>query len=219
MRRMKRGHYKEDEFQTTMEKVIAYIVRHRDISILVGVGVIAGIIFLGYFLSRGEQQSPEAEMLHMQAVGLVTMGRFQEAEPVLQELSTRYQNTRPGKIGLYYLGVLYYYSGRFEEALKNFDKFLTLQKDSPLLVPAALFGAGCSAEGLKDYKRALTYYEKVTKDKNSSFYYMGMLFLGRANGLLGNTEKAQEILGELIEQNPPREIADDAKFYIGYFNK
>ncbi len=219
MRRMKRGHYEEDEFQSTMEKVMRFVVRHRETSILIGVGIILGVSLLVYFLSRGEQQQPEADMLHTQVMGLVTMGRFDEAESVLLELTQRYQNTRPGKIGFYYLGLIYYHTGRLEEALNSFDKFLALQKNSPLLIPAALFGAGCSAEALKDYERALTYYERVIKDKDSPFYFQGMLFYGRVNGLLGNTDKAQEILKELVAQKPPSDIATDARFYIGYFNR
>ncbi len=219
MRRMKRGHYKEDEFQSTMENVLKFIIRHRDISILVGIVLVIGIALTVYMFSRGEQQRPEADILHMQAVGLLSMGRFDEAEPILLELSNNYKNTRPGKIGLYYLGVLYYYTGRFEEALENYDKFLARQKDSPLLVPAALIGAGCAAEGLKDYERALSYYERIPKNKESPFYYLSMLFSGRVYGLIGNTEKAEEILTELVAQNPPSGILTDAKFYIGYFNR
>ncbi len=219
MRRMKRGHYKEDEFQSTMENVMKYIVRHRDISILAGIAVVAAIALFVYFLSRGEQQRPEADILHMQAVGFLTMGRFDEAEPTLIQLTDNFPNTRPGKLALYYLGVLYYHTGRFDEALQSYDKFLSRQKDNPLLVPAALFGAGCAAEGIKDYRRALAYYEKITKDEESSFYQLGMLFSGRVYGLLGNIDKAQEILRELVAQNPPPDILTDAKFYIGYFNK
>ena len=46
MRRMKRGTYKEDEFQSSMQKIMKYIVRHRETSIWVGVVFILGAIFL-----------------------------------------------------------------------------------------------------------------------------------------------------------------------------
>lgn len=218
MRQIKRGHREEDEFRIIMKKIIKYIVRHRETSILVGIVIFVGISFLVFTLSKSEQQNPEADLLHTQTMGLISMGRLQEAENMLIELTTKYQNTRPGKIGVYYLGIIYYHTGRFDESLENFDKFLSLQKKDYLLVPSALFGAGCSAEGLKDYERALGYYEKATKDKESPFYFMGMLAYGRVNGLVGNTDKAQEILNELVAQNPPQDIANDARFYIGYFN-
>lgn len=219
MRQIKRGHREEDEFRKIMKKFITYMVRHRETSILVGIVILVGISFLVFTLSKSEQQNPAADLLHTQAMGLISMGRLQEAENILLDLTTTYQNTRPGKIGIYYLGTIYYYTGRFDESLENFDKFLSLQKKDYLLVPSALFGAGCSAEGLKDYERALGYYERAIKDKKSPFYFMGMLAYGRTNGLVGNTDKAQEILKELVAQNPPSDIANDARFYIGYFNE
>jgi tetratricopeptide (TPR) repeat protein len=219
MRQIKRGHREEDEFRKIMKKFITYMVRHRETSILVGIVILVGISFLVFTLSKSEQQNPAADLLHTQAMGLISMGRLQEAENILLDLTTSYQNTRPGKIGIYYLGTIYYHTGRFDESLENFDKFLSLQKKDYLLVPSALFGAGCSAEGLKDYERALGYYERAIKDKKSPFYFMGMLAYGRTNGLVGNTDKAQEILKELVAQNPPSDIANDARFYIGYFNE
>lgn len=218
MQQMKRGHYKKDEFQTIMDKGIKYVVRHRETSMFVGAAVLVGVILL-IFLSTGrDKQNPEADMLHTQSMGLVAMGRFQEAENILLDLTSKYSNTRAGKIGYYYLGAIYYNTGRFDQALTSFEKFLSMQKKDYLLVPSARFGAACSAEGLKDYESALGYYEKVAKDKESPFYFMAMLAYGRVNGLLGDKEKAKEILKELLEQDPPPEIATDAKFYIGYFN-
>ena len=36
--------------------------------------------------------------------------------------------------------------------------------------------------------------------------------------MLGNKEKAKETLKKLLELNPAQDIANDAKFYLGYFN-
>lgn len=218
MQQMKRGHYKKDEFQTLMDKGIKYIVRHRETSIFIAAVVLIAIILIIVLAPGREKQNPEADMLHTQAMGLVIMGRFQEAENTLLDLTSTYSNTRAGKIGYYYLGTIYYNSGRFDEALTNFEKFLSVQKKDYLLVPSARFGAACSAEGLKDYETALGYYKKVSVDKESPFYLMAMLAHARVTGLLGNKEEAREILEELLEQDPPPDIVSDARFYIGYFN-
>jgi tetratricopeptide (TPR) repeat protein len=218
MRQIKRGHYEKDEFQTIMNKSIRYIVRHRETSMFVAVVVLIGIFLLVFMTSGRESQNPEADMLYTQSMGLATMGRFQEAEQTLLDLTSKYSDTRAGKIGYYYLGAIYYNTGRFDQALVHFEKFLSLQKKDYLLVPSALYGAACSAEGLKDYEAALGYYEKVIADKESPFYSMGMLAFGRVTGLLGDAAKAREILNKLLEQEPSQEIATDARFYIGYFN-
>lgn len=215
---MKRGHYKKDEFQTIMDKGIKYVVRHRETSILIATVALIAIVLIIVLAPGREKQNPEADMLHTQAMGLVTMGRLQEAENTLLDLTSKYSNTRAGKIGYYYLGTIYYNTGRFDQALTKFEKFLSVQKRDYLLVPSARFGAACSAEGLKDYETALGYYKKVSADKESPFYLMAMLAYARVTGLLGNKEEAREMLEELLEQDPPPDIVSDARFYIGFFN-
>lgn len=219
MRQLKRGHREEDEFLSTMQKVIKFIVRHRETSIFVGAVIIVGIGSIIYLNSRSEQRNPEADVLHTQAMGLIGMRRYEDAENILLELTQRFPQTRPGKIGYYYLGVLYFYTGRLQEALDSYDEFLSRQRDDYILVPAALLGAGGAAEGLKEYDKALDYYERATKDKESPFHDLAMLSYGRTKGVVGDEKAAREILEELLEQQPSQNIAADAKFYIGFFNE
>ncbi len=219
MRDMKRGVKTEDSFQRTMERIIKLIVKHRETAIWVGVGVVIAIFAIAYFSSSKEKINPEAEMIYTQAINLLNMGRMQEAEGYFLQLTEKYSSNRPGRLANYYLGVLSYHTGRFTEALDYFEKFLSKEKKDPLLTPSAQIGAGCAAEGLKDYERARRYYERVAKNKDSHFYFLGMLSWARVNGILGNSEKARGILQELLKQNPPQDIVADAKFYIGYFNK
>ena len=218
MRQIKRGHYEKDEFQTIMNRIIKYIVRHRETSMFVAVVILIAIVLLVVVFPGGERQNPEADMLYTQSMGLAALGRLQEAEQSFIELTANYSDTRAGKVGFYYLGAIYYNTGRFDQAITNFEKFLDVQKKDYMLVPSALYGAACSAEGLKDYEKALSYYEKVIADKESPFYSMGMLAYGRVTGLVGDKEKARDILNELLEQEISRDIANDARFYIGYFN-
>lgn len=219
MKELKRGVKTEDKFQRTMKNVLKYIVLHRETSILIGIGIIGALVGMGYFLSTGEVIKPEAELMQTQAISFISMGRFQEAENLFTELSEKHSNTRPGKVALYYLGVINYHTQRFPEALDYFDKFLRKEGKDYILTPSARFGAGYAAEGLKDYERALRYYEEIVKDRNSPFYFLGMLALGRIKGILGRYEEAIQTLQKLLKANPPYEIASEAKFYLGYFNR
>ena len=221
MRQIKRGHYKEDEFQSTMEKVMKYIVRHREKSIFIGVGFVVAVVLVIFFISRGETTNPQADLLHTQALGLMATGRIQEAETALTELTQQYGNTRAGKIGLYYLGVLTYHTGRFDESIGYFDRFLAAEKNDYLLRPSALMGAGNAAEGIKDYELAAKYYEKLMREKDAPLQVYGTLAYGRVVGLLGDTEKALKILQDLVDNDPPppNDVAADARFYLGYFKR
>lgn len=218
MKRMKRGHYTEDEFQSTMHKMMKLVVKHRDVSIIIGIVFIAVVSYVIMRSQRSERTTPEAEILYLQAASLINMGRLQDAEAMLQDLTQRFGNIRAGRIGYYYLGVVYYHTGRFPEALENFDAFLKKERNDYLLTPSALFGAASSAEGLKEYEKALGYYERLSKKKDSPFYFLGVLAYGRVMGLTGSKEEAIKVLQKLIEEDPPQDIANDARFYIGFFS-
>ena len=220
MRQMKRGHYEKDEFQVVMQNIVKFIVRHRQTSTLIAAIVIIGVVAAVYLTSTGRETSdPQADLMHLQAMSLVNMGRFNEAENILLDLTSQHANTRAGKIGIYYLGVIYYHTGRFSESLERFEKFLSVQKNHELLEQSAQFGAACAAEGLKEYERAQQYYKKVTGDDTSPFYTIASLSYARVTGILGDKEEALSILENLIEQEPPPDIAADASFYIGMFSQ
>src|SRR4030042_240197 len=154
-----------------------------------------------------------------QAISLIGVGRVDEAEGVLAEISSRFANTRAGKVSNYYLGAIKYHRGGFSEALDHFTKFLKSTKKDYLLIPAALLGAGNAAEGLKDYPQALKYYRRLTKDNKSPFYFQGLLAYARTLGLTGEKTIAKDMLKDLIDKEPPPEIIADARFYIGFFSE
>ena len=219
MRQIKRGHCKEDEFQSTVEKFLKYVVRHKEKSIFIGAAVLVAIVLIILFVGRGEQSNPQADLMHTQVLGLMSAGRIQEAESVLRELTGQYQNTRPGKIGLYYMGIVTYYGGRFEESLEYFDKFLNVAGNDYLLGPSALMGAGSAAEAMKEYEEAAEYYKKLMRDEDSPLYNYGVLGYGRVQGLLGNIDESEEIVKALLEKDLPADVAADAQFYLGYFRQ
>lgn len=214
---MKRGHYEEDQFQSTLHKAMKFIIKHKDIAIVIAAVIIIGGGFLMYSSTRSEKQNPEADILHTQAMGLINMGRLEEAENILQDLTTRFKGTRSGKIGVYYLGVINYHTGKFEESLRYFKEFLRIAGNDYLLAPSAHYGAACAAEGIKNYAEAQVHYKKIINDDKSPFYFPAALSYARVTGLLGDRDTAKRLLQELLDKEPPADIATDAQFYIGYF--
>jgi tetratricopeptide (TPR) repeat protein len=218
MRNIERGHVKEDEFQSLMQKAIKYIVKHRENAIWGVVMVIAAVVVVVYLSSRNEAVKPEAELMQTQAISLITMGRIADAQNMFTQLSEKYPSTRPGKISLYYLGVISFSGGKFAEALTFFNRYLGKDKDDFLLSGSAFYAAGCCAEGMKDYEKALVFYRKAAGNKKSPYYHQALLASGRLEGMLGNKDQAKEILRKLLELNPAQDVANDAKYYLGYFN-
>lgn len=219
MRNIERGHVKEDEFRSLIQKVIKYILRHRENAIWIGIAIVAVIVGLIYMSSRRVTVKPEAELMYTQAMSLVTMGRLSDGEQMFSQLSEKFPSTRPGTVAFYYLGTIKFYRGQYQEALDLFEKYLSKDPNDFLLAGSARYAAGCAAEGIKDYEKALKYYQQISAKKDSPFYLPALLASGRLEGMLGNKEKARIILEELLKQeNLSQDLARDAKFYLGYFN-
>jgi tetratricopeptide (TPR) repeat protein len=98
------------------------------------------------------------------------------------------------------LGMIYVRTGKYREALAEFNKALTV--DPGYL--DALINVGAIAHRFRDYPRAISAYEKVlTKDAHNEKALRGLAY---ASYGAGNTDKAIELLTKVIERKP-----DDAK--------
>lgn len=186
---------------------------------MIGIGALAAIILIIFFVGRGERIDPNADLLQTQAISLLSIGRIEDAETVLQDLTQRYQNTRAGKVGLYYLAVVLYHTGRFNESIEFFDKFMGVVKNDYILSPSALLGAASAAEAMRDYNRALGYYTKLAEDERSPLYEYGVLGQGRMQGLLGETVKATETLSNLLAKSPSSDVESEARFFLSFFHE
>ena len=93
-------------------------------------------------------------------------------------------------------GNSYYYSGKFKEAKKSYEKALYLDPHDPL----ALGNLGLVSMALEDYDKAIEYYIKaIAIDRPSDLYLTN---LGIAYYYLGKNEEAREYLSRAIKINP-----------------
>ncbi|MEO0225884.1 MAG: tetratricopeptide repeat protein, partial [candidate division WOR-3 bacterium] len=140
------------------------------------------------------------------------------AENIFTTIISKYPNTRSGRQSIYYLGYIYYLTKRFNEAKDQFERYLSKEKKSYLLVPSALIGLGSTREGLKDYEGALAAYEKIIEEhSNSPFLLQAKLFAGRIKAQLGDYEGAKRYLEEVIKDKNAGALSEQAKFYLGYY--
>ncbi|RKX68898.1 hypothetical protein DRP53_09725 [candidate division WOR-3 bacterium] len=214
MRRKKKD-LRRDQFVDTIEKVLKWGLSHRDRAITIVVGIIAAVV-IGYsLLTPKENFNPQAELILFQGKELIGMGKFDEAEQLLRYLVQNFGTTSSGARGHYYLGIICSATGRYNDAIKEFDLFLSSIKKSYFLRPSAYIGRGSAREMIGDLEGAYEDYKKAA-ESNTPVSPIARLQMGRVAGALGRYEEAKEILQKLSEENKGTVIGDDALLFLGY---
>lgn len=213
----KRSDLKHDVFIETIGKITKVVLKQKEKAMWIGLAVLAGIVIIIFLSSRSQQESPEANLMYLEGIGLFSAGRFDQAENIFAEVSRKYPGSNPGKRAIYYLGDIYYLTKRYTEAIEQFERFLAKDKKDFLLVPSCLMGLGNSKEGLRDYEGALRAYEKIIqKHPKSPLYVQALLASGRTRGAMGDYEGAKKDLQAVLKNPAAGQLAEDARFYLGY---
>ncbi|HID31770.1 MAG TPA: tetratricopeptide repeat protein [bacterium (Candidatus Stahlbacteria)] len=214
MRRRKKD-YRRDQFVDTIEKVLKWGLSHRDRAITIIIAIIAGVV-IGYsVLTPKENFNPQAELILFQVKELIGIGKFEEAQQLLNYLVQNFGTTSSGSRGHYYLGVIHSSAGRYNEAIKEFSLFLSSIPKSYFLIPSAHIGRGGAKEELGDLDGAYEDYKKAA-ESNTPLAQIGKIEMARVASLLGRKEEAEAILKKVIEEEPGTIIGDDARLLLGY---
>ncbi|MDR6942470.1 tetratricopeptide repeat protein [Mucilaginibacter pocheonensis] len=91
--------------------------------------------------------------------------------PGFEKIISEYSNTKAANLAYFYLGTAYLNKGEYRKAIDNLNNY---RGDDSMVAAEALGGAGDASVELKDYEKAISYFNKaVDKAKNkflSPFY-------------------------------------------------
>ncbi len=168
-KRITKRELKRDEFIEIATKFIFFARRHKEILIGAVVAILIGIFGISYHLKgkRGDELKAEFELTV--ANNLFLRGDYENAFSQYQLLIDRYGGTRPAKKAIYYLANTAFTVGSYEEAIRKYERFLSVESKDEILLPSTLFGIAASYEQLGDWLGAATYYEKVSEKFPDSF--------------------------------------------------
>jgi TolB-like protein len=96
-----------------------------------------------------------------------------------------------------WLGMVYRYVGRWEDAVVAYEKAIRL---NPIPPNFYLQGLGLSYAWTERYEEAITVFEKATQDHPDAFYLR--LFAAAVYSLVGRDEEAQAEAAEVLRLNP-----------------
>lgn len=215
MRHRRKKDLKKDQFTDGVEKILKWSLSHRDRALTIIIGIIAAVV-VGYsVLTPKETVNPQAELILFQAKQLMSMGKFDDTEQLLNYLTENFGNTSSGIRGHYYMGIIHSALAKFDDAIRDFDLYLDASGKSYILRPSALVGRGGAKEATGDLEGAYEDFKKAA-DTKTAVASIARLEMGRVAGLLGRTKEAEDILNKVIEEEKGTILADDARLYLGF---
>jgi len=215
---------KEDKLVTTYFKASEYIEENKKrLSWLVGGLVVVSIGAVIYFNNRAANEEKAATALG-QIIRYYDQGEYQTAidgKPEknvvgLKDVVENYGGTSSGDLARFYLANAYYYTGKIDEALNEFENF---SGRYPPLRSSALAGIASCYEAKGDHQKAAEYFEKAaSKSADAQLTPEYLHHAARDYGLSGKKDRAVELLKRLKKDFPTSTYARDADRLLAQFS-
>ena len=161
-------------------------------------GVIVALIILFLFTSHSEKKSAEANKIFANALVKLNTGNIDEARADFKTVIDGYPSDKSAKLARYYSGLLNYEIGEYEESIKVLKSFINNSPQDKLLKESAELTIGLSNFNLKNWQKAITYFEKIN-DPQSPYITKAKVHLGLCYEKLGEFEKAREVYENYLD--------------------
>jgi len=159
--RMTRRDMKKDPLVTFSLEAADFARRNARLLTIVSVVVVASIIVIVMMTRDRARAEAEAEVMFAQANKELWRGNNAEAVNLYNELLDRYAGTKSGKRGLLFKGDALLDSGRYDEAIDAYEKFLQKEKNDRLLRNSAQKGIATALEDKGEFSKAAAMHENL----------------------------------------------------------
>lgn len=159
---------KEDKLATSFYELKSFYFENQT-KILAGLGILAVIaVAIIWYSNSQKTNNLQASIELSRVMPIYDSGSFQEAIDGrsgtniigLKKIVENYSGTDNGEIAQIYLANAYYFLGKFDEALSNYDDYSGSNK---MMVASALAGIAACHEAKENFEDAAEYYEKAFK--------------------------------------------------------
>ncbi|MFQ6121010.1 MAG: tol-pal system YbgF family protein, partial [Methanosarcinales archaeon] len=131
-----------------------------------------------------------------------------KAEPILPE-NSKIKITEQDFKNKYQTGLDLFDKYKYQAAITQFD-FLMKSNVRTNLKINCIYWIGECYFGLKNYNKAIEYFNKVAKNKSTKTPY-ALYMLGRSHAMLGNIKKSKEYFNTILIEYPKKPIAIKAR--------
>lgn len=199
-----------DRLQLWFSQVLAYLVRRkREFIIGAVVSVLVIATATGWFFYRHYEER-QAMAAYAGAVDTVARLRGGAQDPqrtleALRKVTTDYRGTRAAALASYRLGNLHLARNEIDEALKAYQSYLATGANDEISALTHA-GMGYCYELKKDYKNALSAFERSISGRGGKFFEgTGYANMARIYEIMNDQAKAREFylkaLDSVVDQN------------------
>jgi len=195
-----------DEFLTFSRRLFLSAVEHKN-QIAIGFGVLLSIIIIisgiRFFSNRSENKASalvrEAMVKYETAVKDDGPEKaYADVEADFQKILEEYSGKDAGKIAKVKYASICYDAGNTDKAIELYKEAIQDFNLHPSFRNFILSGLGYAYEKKKDYKAAVTYFEKITQGTDPLMKDEAFFNLGRLYADMGEADKSTEAFKTLL---------------------
>ena len=195
-----------DEFLTFSRRLFLSAVEHKN-QIAIGLGIFLSLIIIisgiRYFSNQSENEASvllrEAMVKYEAAVKDNGPEKaYADVEADFQKILEEYSGKDAGKIATVKYAGICYDAGNTDKAIELYKEAIQDFSGHPSFENLILSGIGYAYEKKKDYKTAVTYFEKITQGSNPLMKDEALFNLGRLYGEIGERDKSMEAFKTIL---------------------
>jgi tetratricopeptide (TPR) repeat protein len=208
--RISKRQMKQDPFIEYVLRAWEYITGHQQMVFIGLVVVLVAAALVGWGMHSRKQARINASSQFADALSAYRTGDLKTADELFKMVVKDYGSTENGVFAEYFVGKCALDSGRYLDAIQAFDKYLGAGARYPFFHDAAMEGKAVAYEDQHQYKEAGQAYLDLAKSLKTNAF-METTYLRRAGEafrLAGETQRAIEILGPLVDKSTGTERRD-----------
>lgn len=219
-KRISKKEIKQDTLVTSYYKAYNFFLENQ-VKILIGVSAVALVVVaIILYSNKKANDSIIAASLLAKVIPTYETGQFQQAIEGqkstnmigLKEIVDKYGSTDAGEAAKIYLANCYYNTGKFEEAMENFEDY---GGSAPLFKATALAGEAAYYEWKKDFEKAAEFYQRAAKTSVSNPSNAEYIMKAGINLVkVGKKEEAKSLFQVIKQDYKTTSIAQEVDRYL-----
>jgi TolA-binding protein len=210
--KLSKAELREDEFVEWLMRAVDY-VRGRAQNFAVGsVAVVVAILAVNYFIESQEKSKVEAAALFGDMIMAEQSGQLSEAIRIAEQLLATYAGTPSAAQGSIMLGNLHFSQGRYADAQRYFQMYLSDYEPIDVLVNASQSGLAACLEAQGQVAEAAKGYEEIAlRLPGSAQAALAKMNAARCYRLMGDHNKQRVLLESVRDDYSRFPIASRAR--------
>ncbi len=219
-KKLSRKEIKEDGLITFYYKLVGLYGTYKQYFLIGGVAVIAIAAISFFYMNQKKSSNERANVELSRVIPAFDAGMYLEAIEGnaqskvmgLKKIVAEYGNSENGEIAKVYLGHAYFYLGKVDDALKNYEDF---DGGNDLFKAAAFAGEAACYEDKNDFEKASELYRKASSisDENA-LNPQYLLFSGIDLLKIKKTAEAKEIFERIKKDFPTTASGREVERYL-----